>query len=84
VSESAADRQGDGPASSRTLALASTDFGSNGSNAFDRGGSRLPPSMPLGDGGYRAPTYEERWIAWAEQARIRAAFREAEKNGALP
>jgi len=48
-------------------------------------GPEAPGAISLGDGGYRAPTYEERSrIAWAEQARIRAAVAEAEKNKKLP
>jgi hypothetical protein len=48
-------------------------------------GPEAPGAVSLGDGGYRVPTYEEQCrIAWAEQARIRAALAEAEKNGKLP
>jgi Phage Terminase len=48
-------------------------------------GPEAPGAVSLGDGGYRAPIYEEQCqIAWAEQARIRAALAEAEKNKKLP
>jgi hypothetical protein len=48
-------------------------------------GPEAPGAVSLGDGGYRAPTYEEQCrIAWAEQARIRAARAEAEKKKGKP
>jgi hypothetical protein len=57
----------------------------------DRSGPprNLAPSdffhVPLGHGGYRVPSYEEQCqMAFAEQARIRAALAEAEKKGKLP
>ena len=44
-------------------------------------GPEAPGAISLGDGGYRAPTYEERSrIAWAEQARIRAAVRKRRRT----
>jgi hypothetical protein len=48
-------------------------------------GPHQPGAIDLGYGGYRVPTYEEQCqIAFAEQARIRAALVEAEKKRKLP